>query len=182
VLRIFGPAFAEGSAALLIVSLAMLVGVGTGNVSVVLLMGGKSVWNLANTGAALVVNVALNLILIPRLGMAGAAIAWTASLVVNNVVPLAQVWRSMRVHPFGPGSLIAAGLSTMCYGVIGILVRSVMGATAEGFALYAVSATALYVPLLIRFRGPLNLDRLKDALLAGRDRVLPSRRRAVRGP
>jgi O-antigen/teichoic acid export membrane protein len=182
VLRIFGLAFAEGSAALLIVSLAMLVGVGTGNVSVVLLMGGKSVWNLANTGAALVVNVALNLILIPRLGMAGAAIAWTASLLVNNVVPLAQVWRSMRVHPFGPGFLIAAGLSTLCYGVIGILVRSVMGTTAEGFALYAVAATALYVPLLIRFRGPLNLDRLKDALLAGRDRVLASRRRTVRGP
>jgi O-antigen/teichoic acid export membrane protein len=168
VLRMFGPGFEDGSTALTIVSLAMLAGVGTGNVSVVLLMGGKSTWNLANTAAALAANVALNVVLIPRFGMAGAALAWTASLVVNNVVPLAQVWRSLGVNPFGRGFAVVAGLSALCYGGIGVLVRLALGPTAVGFALYAVVATALYVPLLLRFGDTLHLHRLKEAVLVRR--------------
>ncbi len=66
-------------------SLAMLVNLGTGNVTVVLLMGGKSSWGAINTGAALIVNIGLNLLLIPHLGILGAAIAWGASIVVDNV-------------------------------------------------------------------------------------------------
>jgi O-antigen/teichoic acid export membrane protein len=178
VLRMFGPGFEAGTTALTIVSLGMLAGVGTGNVSVVLLMGGKSVWNLANTAAALAANVALNLVLIPRYGMAGAALAWTASLVVNNLVPLAQAWRSLGVNPFGHGFAVVAGLSTLCYGGIGLLVRWALGPTAAGFALYAAVATALYVPLLLRFRETLHLQRLKDAVMIRREATRPADRSA----
>ena len=85
VLGIFGPRYAGGAGALAVLSLAMLVNLGTGNVTVVLLMGGKSSWGAINTGAALIVNIGLNLLLIPHLGILGAAIAWGASIVVDNV-------------------------------------------------------------------------------------------------
>ncbi|MGH2684981.1 MAG: MATE family efflux transporter, partial [Actinomycetota bacterium] len=75
-LQIFGPEFVVAQTALMIASLAMLVSMGTGNVTVILLMGGKSWWNLLNVLGALTLNVLLNLYLIPRYGIAGAALAW----------------------------------------------------------------------------------------------------------
>ena len=53
VLGIFGSRYTAGAAALSVLSLAMLVNLGTGNVTVVLLMGGKSSWSAINAGAAL---------------------------------------------------------------------------------------------------------------------------------
>ena len=167
VLLMFGPEFAQGAPALVIVSLAMLVGVGTGNVTVVLLMGGKSVWNLWNTAAALAVIVVLNMVLIPRLGMTGAAIAWAASLLVNNLVPLGQVWRFLRINPFGHGFVLVSGLATICYGVLGLVVRSALGPTAPAFVLVAVTGTLGFALLLLRFRQSLHLSEVKEALLSG---------------
>jgi O-antigen/teichoic acid export membrane protein len=174
-LQMFGPEFVRGETALFILSLAMLIGVGTGNVTVVLLMGGKSVWVLANSAVALLVNVVLNLALIPPLGMTGAAIAWAASIVVNNVVPLGQVWRFLGLDPLGRGFVIVAGLSTACFGGIGIVVRTILGPTITGILVFAVTASALYAYLLYRFRKPLQLAVVKRALLAGSGRWSRSR-------
>jgi O-antigen/teichoic acid export membrane protein len=170
VLRLFGPEFVEGAPALVIISLGMLVNIATGNVNVVLLMGGKSVWNLANTGAALVTNVVLNLILIPPLGLTGAALAWSASMLVNNLLPLVQVWRFLRIDPFGHGFVVAVALSTLCYGVVGLVFRLALGPTGPGFFIFAAISTLAYLALLWRFRATLRLTSLKDALLSRRGR------------
>ncbi|HEV3397924.1 MAG TPA: polysaccharide biosynthesis C-terminal domain-containing protein, partial [Actinomycetes bacterium] len=71
-------------------------------------MGGRSAWNLANTVLALGANLALNFALTPRWGLAGAAVAFAAGILLNNLLPLVQVWRSMGLHPFGPGTGVAA--------------------------------------------------------------------------
>jgi O-antigen/teichoic acid export membrane protein len=167
ILQMFGQEFVRGETALFIVSLAMLIGVGTGNVTVVLLMGGKSVWALANTAVALLVNIVLSLVLIPPFGMTGAAIAWAASVLVNNVVPLGQVWRFLGLDPFGRGFLFVAGLSTACFGGIGVVARTFLGPTITGLVAFAVPATALYAYLLYRFREPLRLAAVRRALLGG---------------
>mgnify|MGYP000290591202 CR=1 FL=1 len=52
----------------------------------VLLLGGKSTWVLIDKVVVLVVNVGLNLVLIPRFGILGAAMAWAVSIVVDNVI------------------------------------------------------------------------------------------------
>src|SRR5919106_520986 len=174
VLKMFGPGFSAGETPLLILSLAMLFGVGTGNVTVVLLMGGKSVWNLANTIVALAVNVTLNLILIPRFGMNGAAVAWAVSIIVNNLIPLAQVMRFLRLNPFGRGFLVVALGTTACYAGLGILIRSTVGMTAASFVAFVVVATAIYLWILTRSRGTLHLSALREALPGGRVRVQPT--------
>ena len=79
---LFGAEFKSGATALTILSLALLVLMGTGNNKIVLLMGGKSKWNLAITSVTLTVNVVLDLILIPKIGINGAAIGWAAATVV----------------------------------------------------------------------------------------------------
>ncbi len=170
VLQAFGPAFPTGQHALLTVSLGMLIATGTGNVSVVLLMGGKSGAVLLTTASALVVNVVVNALLIPRLGMEGAAIAWVASIVAANLLALWQVWRHLRVTPFGAGFAIVGVGSLICFGLLGLLLRRLLGASVPSFVSAVLLCSAAYAGLLFRFRSTLQLTALRHALMTRRGR------------
>jgi O-antigen/teichoic acid export membrane protein len=164
VLSVFGPGFVRGQDALVILSMAMLVNIGTGNVTVVLLMGGKSSWNLANTAVSLSLNVGLNLLLIPRFGMVGAAIAWSVSIIVDNVMALSEVRYFLGMRPFGPGYLVIAGLAAGCFGGIGLVVRSLLGDDWLAFGVFVLVAVPVYLASLFRFRNVLRLDTLLGGL------------------
>jgi O-antigen/teichoic acid export membrane protein len=163
-LAVFGEKFVAGSGAMVIVAGAMLLSTAFGPVTVVLLMGGKSSLNLVNTMAALIVNVALNFLLIPVWGLEGAAVAWFASIAVNNLLPLWQVHKHLHLHPFGKGFGRAMLASTLSFGVVGVLVRLAMGTTIASLAVYALIAGPLYLAFLWKFREPLELTSLKGAL------------------
>ena len=141
VLGIFGHRYTVGASALVILALGMLVNLGTGNVTVVLLMGGKSSLSAYNALAALIVNVGLNLLLLPHLGIAGAAIAWAASIVVDNIAPVIEVWLMLGIRPFGEGYWLVAAASVACFGITGIAIRALLGQTLP--ALFAATAVGL---------------------------------------
>ena len=166
-LGVFGPGFDEGATALAILSMAMLVNLGTGNVTVVLLMGGKSSWNLLNTAVALVLNVGLNLVLIPRFGMEGAAIAWAVSIIVDNLMALTEVWLFLGMRPFGPGYLPAASAALGCFGLVGLAARGILGTTDGAFVAFVVVAVPSYAWVLWRLRRRLHLDELVGAFGSG---------------
>ena len=90
-LRIFGSDFPAGAEVVATMSAAMLLSTAIGPVDMVLLMAGKSGWNLINVALALATNISLNLLLVPHLGIEGAAIAWAASVALNNLLPYAEV-------------------------------------------------------------------------------------------
>jgi O-antigen/teichoic acid export membrane protein len=174
ILDLFGPGYDSGAPVVVILTLVMLVATGCGMVDTVLNMAGRTTWNLANVLLALGVNVAANLLLIPRLGIEGAAIAWAAAILTNNLLPLAQVGWALRMHPFGRGTLTAMGLATACFGVL-------PGSTylLSGNLVWVAAAVALgmlvYLPACWRLRRVLDLT----AMLA----LLPGRRRGpARGP
>jgi O-antigen/teichoic acid export membrane protein len=165
VMGAFGPEFVAGQTALVVLCLAMLVNLATGNVTTVLLMGGKSSWNLFNAATSLALNVTLNLILTPRMGITGAAIAWAASIVFVNVAPLVQVGIFMRLKPpFGTGFVAVAVASIACYGGIGLAVREVLGTSAATLAGYAAVATVVYLATLWRLRDVLSIPDLLRSL------------------
>jgi O-antigen/teichoic acid export membrane protein len=149
---------------LVVLAATMLVATAVGPVDVVLLMGGGSTWNLVNTLLALGANLALNVVLIPRYGLAGAAAASAAGTLLNNLLPLVQVWWSMGLHPFGSGVAVAAGLSAVCFGVLGVGLRILLGPTVTGLAVYAVASSVLYAALLWRFRDHLDWQALRGVL------------------
>jgi O-antigen/teichoic acid export membrane protein len=163
-LRVFGDDFTSGDSALVILSLAMLLNMGTGTVGVVLLMAGKSSWNLANTAAALVMNVCLNFMLIPRFGIVGAAAAWAVSIAIQNLAPLAEVWRALGLHPFSRGYLFVALAAALCFGGIGLFVRGVIGTSISSFVLFGISATLAYCAALWRLRDEVGLQTVREAL------------------
>ncbi len=163
---LFGREFAAGDTPLMILGFAMFVATAVGPVDVVLLMAGKSSWNLFNTMVALVLNVGLNLLLIPPLGITGAAIAWAVSIVSNNLLPLIQTWSTLRLHPFGVGFRIAVAVTCVAYGAIGVLARLTLGQTLTGFVVYAALSSLAYLALLRRFRRGLDLAVVLDAMRA----------------
>lgn len=169
-LKVFKPQYVAGASSLEILAVTMLVATGIGPVDMVLLMGGRSFWNLFNVIVALTVNIALSLLLVPRIGIAGAAIAWAGSIVVNNVLPLAEVRAFLKVHPFGRGFPVAAGGALACYGVFGMLLRLTVGPTIPAFVVWAVAATAAYAALLWRFRDRVELELLGGSLRSRRGR------------
>ena len=135
VLSIFGTGFEEGAAALTIVALAMLVDMGAGNVQTILLMSGHSGWNMANKVTCIVVNVTLNLILIPHLGIAGAALAWAASISIDNIASAVEVRYLLGISTFHEaGARFVALAALACFGLIGLLMRLWIGASVHACA------------------------------------------------
>jgi O-antigen/teichoic acid export membrane protein len=163
-MRIFGRDFASGRTALIILTLGSLSVIATGNNKIVLLMGGGSTLNLVSAGLALALNIGLNLLLIPRYGLNGAAIAYASSLVLDNIVTTTAVWVKLRLHPFGPGYPIVLVAASVLYGGLGLAFRAYMGATVKSFALFAAVATVLYIGVLWIFRRRLNLRVLGAAV------------------
>jgi O-antigen/teichoic acid export membrane protein len=163
-LRVFGEEFTAGHTALTILASAMLVSMACGPVSVVLLMSGKSSWNLYNTVVSASVGVGLNILLVPKYGIEGAAVASAAAVILNNLLPLVQVRLHLRLHPLGSGFFVVAVSTLATYGGLGILARALAGPTASALIISAALATVVYVALLWRFRGMLHLDVLREMM------------------
>ncbi len=173
-LRIYGHGFAAGSAALAILCVAQLFNLGTGNVTIVLLMAGKSSWNMINAAAALAVNIGINIVLIPRLGITGAAIAWAASIVVNNLAAVLEVNYLMKIRPFGTGYWVVAIASVVCFGMTGMIVRVIVGANLIGFGLFVGLSVLPYAAVLWQVRGMLRFSAFRGAM--SRRRPAPASR------
>ena len=156
VLAVFGHSYRAGSSVMLILGLAMLVATGCGQVDMVLITTGRSSWSLINGLLAVAVNVALDLALIPRYGIAGAAIGWAAAIAVTNLVPLVQVAIAARVHPFGPGSAVACLLSALSFGAIPVAVRATAGSGAATSGVAVAAGCAVMAAGLWRFRAVLG--------------------------
>ena len=167
ILGIFGSRYTAGASALTVLSLAMLINLGTGNVTVVLLMGGKSSWSAINAGAALIANVSLNLLLVPRIGILGAAIAWSASIAIDNITAMIQIRWVMGLAPFGSGYWLAAGTTLICFGTTGIAARLVLGQTFPALIVAVSAGLVSYAVTLYFARDRMQLAELVAALRPG---------------
>ena len=168
VLAVFGHSYRAGSTVMVILGLTMLIATGCGQVDMVLTTTGRTSWSLMNALAAVGVNVGVDLALIPRYGITGAAIGWAAAIVVTNLVPLVQVASVVKVHPFGRGTLAACVLTTISFGLIPLEAHWLGGGHVWVSALGAAAGCVVLATGLWLFREPLQL-----ALLPG----VPGRKR-----
>jgi len=96
-LAIFGPEFTAAYPALLVLLLGGLVNASTGVVAYLMTLTGRERPALAIFVAALAVSLSLNLVLIPRFGIIGAAVASTSALSFWNVAMLIYVRRTIGI-------------------------------------------------------------------------------------
>jgi O-antigen/teichoic acid export membrane protein len=101
-LRLFGSDFGAGRTALLILLLGQLVNVATGTVGFVLIMVGRTGWDLVvyATSVAFDIGVAVFLIGGLGLGMEGAAIAGALTMALSKLARLLLVWRFVGIQPY----------------------------------------------------------------------------------
>lgn len=158
ILSIFGHSYRAGSDVMVILGSSALLASACGQVDVVLTSTGRSTLSLANGLVALAVNVGVDLALIPRYGITGAAIGWAAAIVASNLIPLAQLARIMRVHPFGTSTLLAGALTGVSFGVIPALVRATFGDGPVTQIMAVAAGCVVLAAGLWRWRGRLQLS------------------------
>ncbi|NTW11058.1 MAG: polysaccharide biosynthesis protein [Chlorobiaceae bacterium] len=112
VLGIFGPRFVPAGRALFILSASSFLQAAFGLAATVLAMSGHARLSLLNALSALVLQAALNLLLIPLLGVNGAALSNLVVFLLLSLVRVAEVRVLLHIHPFGMAlwKPLAAGL------------------------------------------------------------------------
>lgn len=163
IIRIFGHGFTQGDIVLVIGSFAVMIVLATGPVAGVLLMAGYSGLNLFNSILGFTTNIGLNLLLIPRMGLLGAVVAVTSSMVLVNLVTLTEVRLLVHVDPFGKGFAVVGLSALACYGLIGMAARLTLGVTIPALVLGSVLATVPFVTLMWRFRSETGITLLFEA-------------------
>jgi O-antigen/teichoic acid export membrane protein len=152
-LSLFGSDFEGGSAALVVLAFGVLFQFGTGPVTVTLIVIGRPKLALMDYVLVLLLEIVLGVALIPPFGVLGAAIAQTAGTALNNVLPLAQVWRILKVTPYRedfwkPAVAGAVG------GIAAKIVLSAIDPAQEALAAFLVVATmaATYLGVVFSLR------------------------------
>ncbi len=98
-LGLFGPEFVRGGPVLVILACAHLTVAVFGSVTPLLIMTGLERVAARAFAAGAVVNVTLNLVLIPRYGMVGAAAAMAVSMVLWNLLLALGAVRVLHLQP-----------------------------------------------------------------------------------
>jgi O-antigen/teichoic acid export membrane protein len=111
-LALFGPGFTSGASALAILALGQLVNLGTGTAAGVLAIIGRTRLSVLDSVLFLGLSVTLDLLLIPRWSIVGAAVANAVALAAVNLLRVVQVHRALRIVPYDRRFLrpLAAGL------------------------------------------------------------------------
>jgi O-antigen/teichoic acid export membrane protein len=138
----------------------MLVGNACGLVDLVLVTMGRTSWNLANAAAALTLNVAIDLLLIPRIGISGAAIGWAVAIVCNNIVPVLQIHHAYGFNPLSSRWFKLLGAVAALFGAIpGLaLLASHDNSVVVGAAL--ILGAGSYVGLIWHWREDLGVSEI----------------------
>lgn len=150
-LRIFGSGFTGGQAALLIVLAGQFVNIATGSVGFVLIMVGRTGWDLVVYAGSLVLNLGLAFWLCPRYGMEGAAVANAVTFALSKWARLALVHRFVRIQPYDRQygrlllpSLAGAGVMWAVHAAVPVgggvdLVATALAGTAAYLGVYLVA-------------------------------------------
>lgn len=117
ILHLYGATFVAGGSALIILAVDNLIVAGLGLTPYVLAMGGRARLFVINNLCAAVLNIVLGLVLIPRMGISGAAIAVLVSTGGFQVALTIETWILERVHPFTMSLLKPMGAALLALAV-----------------------------------------------------------------
>lgn len=99
-LGLFGPDFVAAAPALVVLAVGMAVFSITGGVEVLLIFGPFERLTVFIYSLVVILNITLNLILIPSMGVLGAAYATTTTVIVRGLISTFVVWHRAGVLPW----------------------------------------------------------------------------------
>jgi O-antigen/teichoic acid export membrane protein len=99
-LLIFGEEFPAATTTLRLLAIGQILNAAVGPIGFIMSMTGRQKLNLVNSIVLAGINIALNVILIPRYGIAGAGLATSVSIALLNLVRVVQVKILYGFTPF----------------------------------------------------------------------------------
>jgi O-antigen/teichoic acid export membrane protein len=172
ILSLFGSEFTAGAGALVLLGVAQLANSSTGLLDTAMLSSGRPRINLQNMVLLLVVQTGLNLWLIPRWGILGAASASLSAYGAVSALRVAQTYGLLGLRPLGRTHLKPLAAAAAAAGVVA-LVRGLApsGALPLEWVAYLAAYAALYA-LLLKTLGfePEDAELLRAALGRGKER------------
>jgi len=100
IMMLFGERYLEGSNLLLLLLSGMLFQAIGNPAGSTLVMAGKTKLVLINTIIISILNITLNIILIPKIGLIGAAWGTLISLTILCIIRISQIWIIYKIFPF----------------------------------------------------------------------------------
>jgi O-antigen/teichoic acid export membrane protein len=100
IMEIFGNEFLAGSLALIMVTGAQTIRSSIGASGLIIMMTGHSFYDFIINLLSVLIHIVLNLILIPKIGINGAAIAILVSFFINSILKLLFVLKVHKIHPY----------------------------------------------------------------------------------
>ena len=174
-MRIFGPDFEPGWPILVIGTVGQLINCGVGSVGYLLLMSGKQRRLIRIQAIMAAVMVGVSLLLIPKLGLMGAALSAGFTTAASNIWCLKEVWGKLGLFPYNRSYF---RLLPALVGSVGVLlaVRFSLSARVPQWAMLGIALSLGYmVFVLVALAAGLNED---DRMIA---RALWSRVRGLVG-
>ena len=177
VLRIFGSDFSseQAEAALLIILVGQFINMATGSVGFVLIMVGRTGWDLLVYAASLALNLVLAFWLCPEYGLVGAAIANAVTFALSKWARLVLVKRFVGIQPYNRDYLRLIAPSLAGAGTMWGVHRAMGGDSLMNLAATAVLGTLAYLLVYLGVG-------LTDAERRGLTRVFAMVKTRLRGP
>ena len=100
VMTVFGAGFRSGTAVLAVCAIAQVVNCAAGSVGFLLLMSGNQLSLMKIQAVNAMLMVVLTVVLVPRMGILGAALGLSASIVGTNVWCLVEVRKRLQLFPY----------------------------------------------------------------------------------
>ncbi|TFC89110.1 flippase [Cryobacterium sp. TMT1-21] len=160
VLRLLGPGFEAGAGVLVILCVGAVLTFTAGNIHSVLLMSGRSGWAAFNKAVVLVINVLGNVILVPLIGINGAAISWALSMLIDAMLAAAEVRHFIGIRIWAPTIAYALVIPIATFGIPALILLQTLGETMLALVLTLAIGAALFLVWCALDRKRLHLTDL----------------------
>lgn len=155
-MSVFGPGYASGATTLVVLGIAMLAATAAGPLDVVLLMAGRSTPSLINVIVSLAVDIVGCLLLVPPLGVTGAAVAWAIAILVRNALAIVMTRRMLDMSAASHELAVVSGWALAYCAVVPVPVGLLGVNSAIVLPLVLLGATG-YLATLWRRRESIGL-------------------------
>jgi O-antigen/teichoic acid export membrane protein len=149
----FGSEYTAGATALAILAIGFFTHAVSGPSGDTLTAIGKTRLVMVDNIMVAATNVGLNLLLVPRYSLLGAAVATTVAYAVMNSLYVAQLYRSIGVHPFRRAALAPAVGAVVVWFVLNWVVDTAVNVTLPVFLALVAMFGIVYLGLVLTLGG-----------------------------
>ena len=149
ILGLFGESFEVGAAALVVLAFSELANAATGTCGTVIDMSGYNTVKVVNKFVWVGLSLGLNILLIPRFGIMGAAVAVFGATATIQIMRVVEVWVLARLNPYDRTILKPVAAAAIAFGPGWVIQRFIGPSGVFELLAAMVAVGAVYLGALV---------------------------------